>query len=78
MELENKIAVVTGGSLGIGRATALEVACQGAHVAINYRQHAEEANQVVKKIREMGRKALAVQADVARFSDARLCRGLHR
>lgn len=68
--LENKIAIVTGGSLGIGRATALRLAEEGANVAINYRKHDTEAKEVVKAVETMGRKGLAVKADVSNFKDA--------
>ncbi len=70
MTLEGKKAIVTGGSLGIGTAIAKELARQGADVAINYRKHDTEANQVVADIEAMGRKGLAVKADVANFDDA--------
>ncbi len=68
--LENKSAIVTGGSLGIGTAIALELAKEGCNVAINYRRHDAEAKEVVSKIEEMGRKGLAVKADVASYNDA--------
>ena len=68
--LEGKNAIVTGGSLGIGTAVALGLAREGCNVAINYRRHDTEAQEVVRKIREMGRKGLAVKADVASFADA--------
>ncbi len=68
--LENKTAILTGGSLGIGAAIALELANDGADVALNYRKHSDEAEAVAAKIREMGRKALVVQADVSKFDDA--------
>ncbi|MFH1421688.1 MAG: SDR family NAD(P)-dependent oxidoreductase [Planctomycetota bacterium] len=70
MLLEGKTAIVTGGSIGIGSYIALDLAENGANVAINYRKHADEANAIVDKIRSMGRHGLAVQADVASFSDA--------
>lgn len=70
MTLENKKAIVTGGSLGIGAAIARELARQGANVAINYRKHDTEAKQVVADVEGMGRKGLAVKADVASFADA--------
>ena len=70
MDLEGKAAIVTGGSLGIGTAIALDLARNGADVALNYRKHEAEANEVVKKIEEMGRKGLAVKADVSSFEDA--------
>lgn len=70
MDLEGKAAIVTGGSLGIGTAIALDLARSGADVALNYRKHEAEANDVVKRIEEMGRKGLALKADVSRFEDA--------
>jgi len=70
MALEGKRAIVTGGSLGIGAAIARELARHGANVAINYRRHDAEARQVVAAIESLGRKGLAIQADVAGFADA--------
>jgi len=68
--LEGKSAIVTGGSMGIGTAVALTLAREGCDVAINYRRHDAEAKEVVRQIEAMGRKGLAVQADVASFDDA--------
>jgi len=68
--LEGKSAIVTGGSLGIGTSVALKLAEYGANVAINYRKHKEEAEEVVRKIQETGRKGLVVQADISNFADA--------
>jgi 3-oxoacyl-[acyl-carrier protein] reductase len=68
--LEGKSAIVTGGSLGIGTAIALKLAEFGANVAINYRKHKEEAEEVIKKVKAMGRKGLVVQADISNFNDA--------
>lgn len=70
MTLVGKKAIVTGGSLGIGAAIAREFARQGANVAINYRRHDTEARQVVADIQSLGRRGLAVQADVASFTEA--------
>ena len=70
MELEGKVAIVTGASLGIGSAIALDLAKNGADVAINYRKHDTEANAICDEIRKMGRRALAVRADVSSFKDA--------
>lgn len=64
-QLQDKVAVVTGASRGIGRAIALELARQGANVVINYNQSADAANAVVAEIEALGREALAIQADVA-------------
>ncbi len=68
--LEGKNAVVTGGSLGIGSAIALGLAREGCNVAINYRRHDTEAKEIVSQIEKMGRKGLAIKADVASFDDA--------
>jgi len=68
--LQSKVAIVTGGSLGIGRAIALDLAANGADVAINYRKHDAEAKEVIAQIEAMGRRGLAVQADVASLADA--------
>jgi 3-oxoacyl-[acyl-carrier protein] reductase len=64
-ELNNRVALVTGGSRGIGAAVAVELARAGAHVAVNYRERADAANAVCGEITGMGRKAIAVQADVS-------------
>lgn len=70
MELENRGALVTGGSRGIGRAIALDLAANGADVAITYRHRDERATQVVEQIRSLGRRTLAIRADVADFLEA--------
>ena len=70
MELEGKVAIVTGGTRGIGRAIALDLAASGADVALNYRQSADLAQELAETIRGTGRRALAVQADVSSFDDA--------
>ncbi len=65
MVLENKVAVVTGASRGIGRAIAVALAQAGADVAINYHSHDEEAEEVAAEVRAAGRQALSLRADVA-------------
>jgi 3-oxoacyl-[acyl-carrier protein] reductase len=70
MDLKGKNAIVTGGSLGIGSAIAEILGEAGANVALNYRKHDAEAKEIVKKVETMGRRGLAVQADVSVFSDA--------
>jgi 3-oxoacyl-[acyl-carrier protein] reductase len=70
LSLENRVAVVTGGSRGIGRAIALEFAARGAAVVVNYNKSPEAAETVVKQIQEAGGKAAAFQADVSDFKQA--------
>jgi len=65
MLLENKVVLVTGASRGIGRATAVEAARQGANVAINTFRDDAVAAEVVAEIEALGRKAIVVDADVA-------------
>jgi L-rhamnose 1-dehydrogenase len=63
--LEDKVVVITGASRGIGRATAIECARQGANVAINAWRDAEMAAEVVAEIEHLGRRAIVVDDDVA-------------
>jgi len=70
MGLDERVAVVTGGSRGIGRAIALELGRQGARVVVNYHQQAAAAEEVVQHIQQAGGQAAAFQADVGRFADA--------
>jgi 3-oxoacyl-[acyl-carrier protein] reductase len=64
-ELNGKIALVTGGSRGIGRAIALALAEAGADVAINYLSRVEDARRVCAEVEKRGRRGLMVQADVS-------------
>ena len=67
--LESRIALVTGGSRGIGKAIALALAAAGCDVAVNYVSREDDARQTADAIRALGRRALIVQADVAKSSD---------
>ena len=70
MELKEKSAIITGGSLGIGTTITIELAKAGANVAINYRRHDTEAKEVAKKVEKLGKKCLAIKADVTSYNDA--------
>ena len=67
--LTNRVALVTGGSRGIGRAVALALANAGASVAVNYRERTDAARAVVDAIRSSGGRAMAVGADVSRSAE---------
>ena len=67
--LKGRVALVTGGSRGIGAAIARDLAQAGAAVAVNYRAQADEANAVVAELRHVGAKALAIQADVSQAAE---------
>ncbi len=69
-DLSGKVALVTGGSRGIGRAIALALAEQGASVAVNYVANAEAADEVVQRIVAGGGRAVAIQGDVSKSEDA--------
>jgi 3-oxoacyl-[acyl-carrier protein] reductase len=69
MKLEGRKAVVTGASRGIGRAIALALASEGADVAVNYRASEARALEVVREVEKLGRRGLAVRADVSDFPD---------
>ena len=71
MEIAGKVAVVTGSSSGVGRATAELLAELGAAVVVNYNRGAEAADEVVAGIRSRGGQAIAVQADVRQDADCR-------
>lgn len=67
-QFDGRVALVTGASRGIGRGCALALARNGADLVVNYRSHADEANEVVALIEQMGRRALAIQTDVRQRS----------
>ena len=67
MEFEGKVALITGGSMGIGTAISLDLAKNGANVALTYRSHESEALAIAGEIESMGRKAKAYRIDVSEF-----------
>jgi len=69
MKLKDRIAIVTGAGRGIGSGIALRLAQEGADVVVNYAHSAEGARQVAGKIREIGREAIAVKADVSKADE---------
>jgi 3-oxoacyl-[acyl-carrier protein] reductase len=70
-DLKNRIALVTGGSRGIGAAIAVALAKAGADIAVNYRERADAAQEVCATVTGLGRRALAVKADVSVAADVR-------
>ncbi|MEQ7050664.1 SDR family NAD(P)-dependent oxidoreductase [Paenibacillaceae sp. P-4] len=71
MNLKHKVAVVTGGGTGIGRAVALTLSKRGAAVAINYSRSGADAEETVQLIRASGGRAIAVQADISQDDKVR-------
>lgn len=71
MELEKKIALVTGGAVRIGRALSLALAEQGVHVAVHYNASAGPARQLAAEIQALGGQAITLQADLSRSSETR-------
>ena len=69
MQLQGKVAVVTGGSLGIGAGIARRLGAEGAAVALDYFSHRDDADMVASDITSAGGKALVVQADVSQVAD---------
>lgn len=69
MNVMNKIALVTGGGAGIGRAASMELAKRGAIVAVNYSRSQSEAEETVEMIQRDGGRAFAIQADVSKNSE---------
>jgi 3-oxoacyl-[acyl-carrier protein] reductase len=68
--LENKTAVVTGASRGIGRAVAIKLASLGANIVLNYRSSIKSVEEVLAEIKAMGGNAVAVQGDISNFAEA--------
>ena len=69
MRLEDKVAVVTGSSTGIGRSIAERFAREGADVVINYRRSEDEAQACLKAVEQTGRRGIVVRADMAQVAD---------
>lgn len=70
MKLKGRIALVTGGSRGIGRAIALALAYEGAKIAINYQSNEEAASEAATLIQKIGSTAFICKADVSSYADA--------
>src|SRR5690242_11032293 len=68
MDFNDRVAIVTGASRGIGRAIALELARRGCRLAFNYNKSAEAANELVKECESLDRRAIAYQVDAANFT----------
>jgi 3-oxoacyl-[acyl-carrier protein] reductase len=68
-QLTGKVALVTGGGRGIGRAVSLALAGAGCDVAVNYLERRDAAESAVREIEKLGRRAVAIQADVSRAAD---------
>lgn len=71
MQFKEKIAIVTGGTRGIGKALALELAKNGCNIAFNYNKNTDAANALVKEIEAMGAKAVSFQVNAASFEGAK-------
>jgi len=69
MLLKNKVAVVTGGNSGIGKAIVLELARQGANITIDYISHPEATDELEKQVASLGDRAIGVDADVSQIAD---------
>src|SRR6476660_1725092 len=69
MSLKNKVAIVTGGNSGIGRAIVLELARQGASIAIDYVVHPETTEALEQQIARLGDQSIGVNADVSNLAD---------
>ena len=71
MDLKNKVVVITGSSSGIGQATAIRFAEEGAKIVVNYHINKEGGEETVQKIKNLGQEVLLVKADVSKPEDVR-------
>lgn len=71
MEIKDKNILITGASRGIGKATAIEAAKQGARVGINYNENKIEAEKVLKEINNLGIETILLQGDVSKYDDVK-------
>lgn len=71
MDLLGKVALITGGSRGIGKSIALKLAALGADIVINYSSNEAKAEEVVNEIKALGRNAMAIKANVSLLEDAK-------
>jgi glucose 1-dehydrogenase len=69
MLLKSKVAIVTGGNSGIGKAIVLELARQGANVVVDYISHPEAADEVERQVASLGDRSIGVEADVSKVAD---------
>ena len=69
MLLNNKVAIVTGGNSGIGKAIVLELARQGANITVDYVSHPDAAEELEKQVAALGDRAIGVDADVSKLAD---------
>ena len=74
--METKIALVTGGSRGLGKDMALSIAKKGIDIILTYRTNESEANNTVKEIESLGQKAAAIRLDMSEFTSLdNFCKG---
>jgi 3-oxoacyl-[acyl-carrier protein] reductase len=71
MDVRGKTAIVTGSAVGVGRATALDLAKRGANVVVNYSRSEDDAKEAVRLVEAAGAKALLVKADVSKEAEVR-------
>lgn len=69
MRLKEKVVLIAVSSSGIGRAIALGLANEGANIIVNYNHRRKSANEVVENIKRLGRKSIAIKADVSKINE---------